>query len=340
MDRRCKRWKGRAMAVKKILVTGAGGFIGCHLGNYLGDQGFEVVGLDLHFPANGAGEGSPRFLAVTGDFRELGKMDELLRGVDVVFHLASAHLQVSLRESEYRDINVHSLPDLLEAARSNGVQRFVHCSSVGVFGNLSQWPAGEESPCRPQSIYGETKLAGENEVRKFYERTGFPVVIIRPAWVYGPGCPRTRKLYNALAKRRFFMIGKGENMRHPIFISDMTAAFSLAMKSEEAIGELFIIAGPMAITTREMVDAFCRVFKLPKPHIQLPYSVGLALARQAETISGWLKKEPMFSRRSLEFFDTNNAFDITKARNLLGFEPEVNFDAGLKASERWLINRN
>ncbi len=327
------------MVVKKILVTGAGGFIGYHLGNFLGDEGFEVVGLDLHYPAQVKGESGPRFLAVTGDFREKERMEELLRGVDVVFHLASAHLQVSLKKSEYWDINVHSLPTLLELARRNGVQRFVHCSSVGAFGNLSQWPAGEESPCRPQSIYGETKLAGENEVRKFYERTGFPVVIIRPAWVYGPGCPRTRKLYKALAKRRFLMIGKGENMRHPIFITDMTAAFSLAMKCEDAIGELFIIAGPKAITTREMVDAFCRVFKLPKPQIQIPYSLGLALARQSESISGWLKKEPMFSRRSLEFFDTNNAFDITKARHLLGFEPEVNFDAGLKASESWLKNR-
>ena len=326
------------MSAKKILVTGAGGFIGYHLGNYLGDQGFEVIGLDLHYPAQVVGDGGPRFLAVTGDFREKERMEELLRGVDVVFHLASAHLQVSLKESEYWDINVHSLPALLELARRSGVQRFVHCSSVGTFGNLSQWPANEESLCRPQSIYGETKLAGEDAVLKFYERTGFPVVIIRPAWVYGPGCPRTRKLYRALAKRRFLMIGKGENMRHPIFISDMLAAFALAMKSEGAIGELLIIAGAKAITTREMVDAFCRVFKLPRPLMQIPYSFGLALARQFESVSGWLKKEPPFSRRSLEFFDTNNAFDITKARQLLGFEPKVNFDSGLKASESWLIN--
>jgi nucleoside-diphosphate-sugar epimerase len=112
-------------------------------------------------------------LAVTGDFREKERMEELLRGVDVVFHLASAHLQVSLKESEYWDINVHSLPALLELARRSGVQRFVHCSSVGTFGNLSQWPANEESLCRPQSIYGETKLAGEDAVLKFYERPGF-----------------------------------------------------------------------------------------------------------------------------------------------------------------------
>ncbi|NIV14933.1 MAG: NAD-dependent epimerase/dehydratase family protein, partial [Aliifodinibius sp.] len=66
---------------------------------------------------------------------------------------------------------------------------------VGVYGNLENWPANEESECLPQSIYGETKLAGEREVKKFSEETGFPVVIIRPAWVYGPGCPRTLKIY-------------------------------------------------------------------------------------------------------------------------------------------------
>jgi nucleoside-diphosphate-sugar epimerase len=265
-------------------------------------------------------------------------MEGLLRGVDVVFHLASAHLQVSLQESEYWDINVRSLSALLELASRSGVQRFVHCSSVGAFGNLDQWPANEESPCRPQSIYGETKLSGEEEVLKYHERTGFPAVIIRPAWVYGPGCTRTRKLYRALAKRRFLMIGKGENMRHPIFITDMLEAFALAMKSEEAVGELFIIAGPETLSTREMVDAFCRVFHLPVPHFQIPYSLGLSLARQTEFVFGWLKKEPPISKRTLEFFDTNNAFDINKARQLLGFEPKFNFDEGLKASQNWLIN--
>ena len=133
-----------------------------------------------------------------------------------------------------------SFPGLPQA----DVSRFVHVSSVAVYGNLKQLPANEKTPCKPQSVYGDTKLAGEAAVRKFWEETGFPVVIIRPAWVYGAYCPRTLKIYRALRKGRFVTIGNGENLRHPLYIADMIEALRLAMEAESAVGELFIILEP------------------------------------------------------------------------------------------------
>lgn len=316
------------MKMENILVTGAGGFIGFHLSNFLADHGYQVTGIDIHFPPPKNGN-QYKFNAVEGDFRNKELLEKSIKGKDVIFHLASAHLQISLKESEYWDINVHGLKDLLETAKRNGVQKFVHTSSVGVYGNLKTWPADENTICTPQSIYGVTKLEGEKVVKKFYEETGFPVTIIRPAWVYGEGCPRTLKIYKTIRNRKFLMIGKGENLRHPIYITDMIDAFILAIKNDQAIGKTFLIAGNSAINTKELVNGFCKVFNLPYPSIQIPYSLGRAIAIISEKVFSLIKKEPPISTRSLEFFDTNNAFKIDHAKKILSFSPKFSFEAGL-----------
>jgi nucleoside-diphosphate-sugar epimerase len=259
-------------------------------------------------------------------------MQEALGGADLVFHLASAHLQVKLPASEYWDVNVHSLPNLLKLARDAGVSRFVHTSSVGLYGDVGSTHANEATPPRPQSIYGATKLAGEQTVLKFGREHGFEVVVLRPAWVYGPGCPRTAKLYRALRKRRFLMIGTGENLRHPVYIDDTIEAFRLAATQRDAAGEVMIIAGEHAVTTRELIEAFCTVFECPYPRVRVPYAVGASMAACAESLGALIGREPPMSRRTLEFFSTNNAFDISHARRILGFVPQYSLLRGLAAT--------
>jgi nucleoside-diphosphate-sugar epimerase len=262
-------------------------------------------------------------------------MSTLLDGVDVVCHLASAHLQISLDASEYWSVNVHSLQPFMQLAMENGVKRFIHTSSVGVYGDIQELPADEETLCKPQSIYGETKLAGEEEIWQFSRKNGLPAVILRPAWVYGTWCPRTLKLYRALRKGRFVMIGKGNNFRHPVHISDMLEAYRLSME-KKAEGELFVIGGERPVTTLELIHTFCDDMGLRKPKFRIPYSLGFAAAVSAEKAFGIMKKEPPVSRRTLEFFTSNTAFDTFKARNLLGFMPKQSLSNGLRACREWL----
>ena len=283
------------MSFERILVTGAGGFIGYNLANDLIQSGFEVTGIDLHFPENPGARREARFKKVAGDFRDSQRLESALEGADAVIHLASAHLDTGLAEEEYWDVNVRSLPALLEQARAGGVQRFVHISSVGVYGRLADCPANEETSCHPQSIYGRTKLEGERKVLEYHRQTGFPVVVLRPAWVYGPGCPRTMKLFRTLKKRRFVMIGSGGNLRHPVFIGDFIAACKLTLDSANAVGEVTIIAGPKALTTSELIDGFCRALDLPRPNVHLPYAIGRCLAAGAEAVFGLLHKAPPIS---------------------------------------------
>ncbi len=316
--------------LKNILVTGAGGFLGWHTGNYFASLGHRVDGMDLHFPEQPVDGCDPLFTPHTQDFRNWEQTEKVLVDKDVVFHLASAHLQISLAEDEYWDINVHGLRTLLEKCHQAGVSRFIHISSVGTYGRLDTIPANEETPCYPQSIYGETKLAGEKEVTSFCAESGMDYVILRPAWIYGQGCPRTAKLRRMLAKRRFIMIGRGDNKRHPMYIKDMLTAFRLSMEQDRARGELMIIGGDRIVTTRELVHTFSSVLNLPNPLLTLPYSLGVVIATVTETLFGFLGKEPPVSRRTLEFFNTDNGFDITRSKKVLGFQPAYTLEQGLQ----------
>jgi nucleoside-diphosphate-sugar epimerase len=222
---------------------------------------------------------------------------------------------------------------LLEQARSAGVESFVHVSSVGVYGNLGKMAADEKTPCRPQSIYGETKLAGEKKVFQFAGRTGFPIVVLRPAWVYGSHCPRTLKLYKKIKRKRMVVIGAGENLRHPLYVEDFCRAVELAMQRKDG---LFLIAGPEVLTSRQLLEGFAKALNLTPPKLHFPYNAALIIATVAEKVFGILGKEPPASRRSLEFFDTDNAFDTSKARRELLFEPIYDLMAGLNHCRAWL----
>ena len=249
-------------------------------------------------------------------------MEKWLAGVDYVVHLASAHLQINLDNPTYWDINVNCLKSFLSLVQKAGVKRFVHVSSVGVYGKLHELPANEETDCRPQSIYGETKLAGEKEVLAYSRTFGLPVVIIRPAWVYGAYCPRTVKLYRMLTKGRFVMIGDGKNLRHPIYIADMIEAIKLGMGNDDAVGETFLIAGDKAVTTQELISDFCSAMGLRYPKIRLPHWMGCLIANLAEKTFGIIGKEPPHFEKipgifrheqCVRYYESKRSFEIRTA---------------------------
>jgi len=329
--------EGRGGSRGRVVVTGAAGFIGHHACRRLAESGRDVVGLDVR-PVP-TGEASPGVTAVVGDFRDEALVSGVLREGDTILHLAGAHLQITVPDSEYWSLNAESLPGLVEQARRAGARRLVHVSSVGVYGKLAHLPADEDDPCRPQSVYGESKLAGERLVREAADRCGLPAVVLRPAWVYGPGCPRTEKIYRALRRRRMPIIGRGDNRRHPLWIDDFTEACRLAMERDEAVGQLVLVAGPEVVTSRELIATACEVLGLPRPWLRLPRVAGVGLAMACELAFGALRSEPPFSRRSLEFFETDNAFDVGRARRVLGFEPRVTLRQGLGLTRPWLERR-
>jgi nucleoside-diphosphate-sugar epimerase len=311
----------------KVLVTGAQGFIGRSMVRHLGRRGWQIAAMDLTQPVEPA---PPDVTVVTADVRIPEQWRPWLRGMDVVVHLASAHLQVDLPESAYWETNVASLRPLLAAARDAGVKHFVHTSSVGVHGSLEVVPGDEDAPLAPENLYERTKAAGEAEVRQFLgEAAPMGVTIVRPAWVYGPGDPRTERILSTVARGRFIMFGPGRNQRHPIYIDDYVAGVEHLLLQPGTFGHTYILAGPAYLTARELVRAAERVTG-GKARLRVPLAVGYAAGLGAELAGKVAGMSPPISRRTLAFFVNRNAFDTGRARRDFGFAPSINLEDGFQ----------
>lgn len=320
----------------KVVVTGAGGFVGSHLVESQARLGHDVRALDLRTRSIEHLRAQPNVEILAGDLTDADFLRNALDGADLVYHLASIHLEISVPDETYWRVNVEGVRRLLTMCHETGVKRVVHCSSTGVYGSTpEEFPSNEDSPCHPQSIYERSKFEGERVVREVVGETGLPVTVVRPGWVYGPRCPRTLKLFKAIGSGRFLLVGDGRAVRQPVYVEDMVRALESAAESPCAIGETFVIAGPKTVTIKELTTAIARALGKPPVRLQAPYAVVWPAALGAELLGKVIGKEPPISRRSLKFFDGNAAFDLSKAQRVIDFKPETDLSDGLSRSLTW-----
>lgn len=185
----------RMLANKKIIVTGACGFIGSHLVEELVKEGAKVKALVMYNPTNSWGwlEDLPsnilgKIEIVAGDIRDSFSMIELLRGAEIVIHLAALiGIPYSyLAPKSYVDTNIQGTLNLLESARLNKVERFIHTSTSEVYGSAIYVPIDEKHPLQPQSPYSASKMSADHLALSYYNAFGLPVVVARPFNTYGP----------------------------------------------------------------------------------------------------------------------------------------------------------
>jgi nucleoside-diphosphate-sugar epimerase len=319
----------------RVLVTGAGGFIGRHVVRDQLQRGRQVRALDLRAEGLQALVADDRLQLVLGDVAEPEVQRESVDGIEVVFHLASAHLETGLPDSAYRQVNVTAVASLLEASRGAGVKRFVHVSSCGVHGSIGTEAADEEAPFRPTIAYERTKLEGELLASDYCRRTGFPVVVARPAWVYGPGCLRTARLFDTIARGKFVMIGRGRNVRSAIYVSDFVAGLELCARCPGAEGEAFIFVNDEKVTVGRIVDEVSRLAGRHSPRVRVPLWLGWGVATLAEVSARAFGRRPPITRRTLKFFTNDAGFTAAKASRILGFTPQVDLRSGLELTWRW-----
>lgn len=321
----------------KLLITGGTGFIGSRLALEAQRRGVQTVVAGRINSAseqlraqelNGYG-----IAIVDGPLQEPEYASRVVRGSDAVIHLAAAQHEANVPDSYFEAVNVLGTRTLLQACEAAGVRRFVYGSTIGVYGDGVDTVLNEESPARPANIYGRTKLAAEGVVQEFGRR--LPVSIVRISETYGPGDFRLLKLFRAIDRGRFVMIGAGSNRRQLIHVRDLIRALMLAIEQPAAVGQIVVAAGSEVMSTRQLVAQVAQVLERSPPRWRAPLWPLMLGATGMELTLKPLGIQPPLHRRRLDFFRKSFVFDTTKARTLLGFTPEVAFQDGAAETAAW-----
>jgi nucleoside-diphosphate-sugar epimerase len=317
----------------KVALTGATGYTGGRLLIALAGRGDEVSALAR--PSSSRPEAPSGVRWIEGDLSDAGALDRLVQGVDAVVHVAAVYRTAGHSDAYYRDVNVGGTERLLEAAARAGVRRFVHTSTVGVHGDVQAPPADEEAPFAPGDVYQATKAEAEVLARRLGRERGVEVAVVRPGAIYGPGETRLLKLFRAIARGRYAIVGSGRPFYHPVYIDDLVAGFRLALERPEAPGEAFIVAGPRYVSQDELAALVARhtggrvwPFHVPAAPIQFAGDL-------CEAVCVPLGLEPPLHRRRVDFWTKSRAFSIEKARRLLGYAPRVDVDEGVARTAAW-----
>ena len=225
----------------KALVTGASGFTGGAVCRRLLNEGWSVTAF-ARASSNTRALQEAGVQCVVTDITDRAAVAKSFPDVDVVFHIAAAYRAEHADHGEFSRVNVDATRNLLEEAGERGVSRFVHCSTVGVQGEIEDPPASEDYRFHPGDHYQESKLAGEQLALEYFAK-GLKGAVVRPVGIYGPGDTRFLKLFKPIAKGYFVMVGKGDSLYHMTYIDDLVEGFMLAATRPEALGEVFTIAG-------------------------------------------------------------------------------------------------
>jgi nucleoside-diphosphate-sugar epimerase len=325
----------------KVLITGGTGFIGSQLALRCIGEGEAVrVLAQKNTPAErqNAGEIEAHGIEVVdGSVTDRGSVDRACSGVDVVYHLAAAQHEANVPDSHFYDVNVEGTKNLIEAAIGQGVQRFVHGSTIGVYGIGRDGPVTDDSPLEPDNIYGITKLEGEKVVRGYSDK--LPIGIARISETYGPADRRLLKLFKGIAKKRFFMIGPGKNLHHLVYIDDLVDGLRLTATSDGAPGKTYVLSGPEAITTDEMVGQICEALDVGPPKLRVPLWPLMTTAVVMEGVLRPIGVQPPLHRRRMNFFVKSFDFNGEDARSAIGYEPKVRFREGAARTAEWYQSR-
>jgi len=301
----------------RALVTGAAGFIGSRLTARLLSKGWGVTGIDVFRPTYDVELKwraiepltEPRGVElIQGDLAELALAD-VLRGVDVVFHLAArASARASWRDDFelYLHDNVRATERLLRAAHTAAVGRVVFASSSSVYGDAGALPLGEDAPLAPVSPYGVTKVAGE-QLARAYGAQGLDVICLRYFTVYGPGqrpdMAVHRFIDSALHGGEVPVYGDGRQTRDFTYVDD-TVAGTIAAAARGRAGRTYNVAGGVRASVAEVVELVGAASRV----IPAPVQAG-------------------------DVHDT--AADTSRARAELGFTPRWSLRDGLREQVAW-----
>jgi UDP-glucose 4-epimerase len=300
---------------ENFLVTGGAGFIGSHLVTRLVAEGAQVRVVDNLSTGNEQRLSPVRqsIEFINADLADAKTCDEVVRGVHYVLHQAAIpSVQRSIKDplATHR-ANITATLNLLDSCRRAGVRRLIYAASSSAYGNTEILPKKEDMPTNPLSPYALQKLVGESYCKLYYDLFGLETVALRYFNVFGPGQdPHSEysavipKFINRLmARERLTVFGDGEQSRDFTYVDNVVDANFLALRAKEAAGKVFNVGCGARFSLNQLIE-------------------------KLEKILGVAARVDYLSARDGDVRDS--LADIGKARSILGYEPKVSFEKGLR----------
>lgn len=307
---------------KRILVTGGAGFIGSHLVDVLVGSGNSVLALDNFTSGRRENlahhKGNELVKIVEGDIRDKALVKNIMRGIDIVYHLAVQCLRVSINDPEINhEVNATGTLNLCMAAKDSSVERFVYISSSEVYGTAISAPMDELHTREPTTVYGASKLAGEKYSLAYYRTYKMPSMVVIPFNTYGPrehlegayGEVIPKFVLRAISNVPPIIFGDGLQTRDFTYVSDTVRGIVMASECDAMVGQTVNIARGKEVSIRDLAEKIYR--KLGKAEVT-----------------------PLFEKERPG--DVSRHFAATgKAEELFGFRAEVGIEEGLDKFIKW-----
>jgi dihydroflavonol-4-reductase len=323
----------------KVLVTGGTGFIGSHLVEALLQKGAHVRCL-LREPSNLKWLKGLPIESVRGNCNDEASLREAVKGIDQVFHLAG--VTKAVREESYFEVNGYGTDNLIHACLKENplLRKFIYLSSQAAAGPSRDGCGKRESDdCEPVSPYGQSKRMGEEFALAHSHQ--LPLVILRPSAVYGP---RERDIYTyvKLVSKRMKPCIYGQNPRLSlVYVEDVVQAMLLASEIKDPKGEIFFVSDGHEYPLEEIGDVFAQAMGVRAVRIRVPHWVFYRAATFFESVSKISRKPPLISKGKVEeIVQKDWVCDITRARDLLCFEPRITLAQGARLTVDWYKNEN
>ena len=311
--------------MKKVLVTGADGFIGSHLTEMLVKQGYQVRALSLYNSFNNWGwldkvSCKKDVEILTGDIRDPNYCKIISKDIDTIFHLAAliAIPFSYMAPDSYVETNIKGTLNICQAARENGISKLIHTSTSEVYGNAQYVPIDENHPLQPQSPYSATKIAADAMAMSFYNSFDLPLTIARPFNTYGPRQSARAIIPTIITQiasgKKEIKLGDMSPTRDFNYVEDCCRGFVMIAENKNTIGEIINIGSNSEISINNLL-------KLIKE----------LMSSDVTFINEEKRKRPKKSEVFRLWCDNK------KIKDLVGFESQVDIKNGLKKTIDWLI---
>ncbi len=317
-------------------MTGGTGFIGSHLAEALLQRGVGVrclvrKGSDLKWL-----KGLPIDI-VSGDCGDQASLREAVKACDEIFHLAG--ITKAVKEKTYFEVNAMGTENLIHACLENNphIQKFIYVSSQAAAGPCRNGNRKKESdPCEPVSAYGQSKRMGEELALAHAHE--IPLVILRPTGVYGPRDRDFYTLFKWVSKRiKPCFSGKVSLC----YVQDVIQAVLLASESQTKSGEIFFLSDGTDYLMREVGDVFAQVLGVTPISVPIPKWLLFGIASFSEYFSFFSRKPALINKGMAEqMVQADWTCDITKAKTMLGFQPQFQLSQGARMTYQWYKNQN